>query len=865
MARGRLGSSLGYASGVRAPTGRKMTDEELNAFLLRKAHQAMNDDDGDVSALRADSFNAYMGREQGPDRDGHSTFTTRETLEVVEWTMPHIMRAFTASRNVVEFLPKGPDDEFNAKRETEIVNYYFSKRNDGFMAIYEWVKDALMQPVAYAKVYPKTTERKVWEKHRSLTEMELAQLSEEEGVEITSMDSRIVRVSTEYAPPPPQPQQLPPSPQPGPGGPPGMPPPGPQLPTSAPPGPGGPPMPPPPMPGMMGMMPPGLPAPEIEVEVYDVEVERVVEETIIQIDPLPPEEVLVDRDLTSLSLDKADSVIHRTDYTFTDLMEMGYSEEKLSQARTNLEQPEFQDERTNRLFYEDEDPDQWSEDDPSMRKYWLFESYVWVDYDGDGKSEFRKIVMVGGVILENEPVNYQPIIAMSSIPLSHKHNGTSYAEIVSEIQQVQTQIMRELLDNIYTINIRRKWLDERQITADFSTIDYLQQVDSEWIPVNGPPQSAVLYEPTTPIIADLLQAKDAMSEVFKMRTGVAPDLNVDPNVLQQSTAAAFTQAQSAAHQRTELLIRVLAETGIRVLFMKAHDLMRRYLDDDLSANLSNEWITVNPADWRDRQDVAVNVGLGHANRDQQMQVLMAILQEQKEALGMGLAKPEHIYATYERLVEAAGIGKAPLFFDNPLAPGYQPPPPPQPTPIEQAQVGVLTAQAQQLSSESQTKAMELQAKAQMEQRKAQIDGQKAMIELRKSEQDLRMAEAELEMKDAELRIKEAELQLKMAELEAKLAADIENVDADTVLKLSNAQKAIADAKVALMPQPAPQVQPDESMVSGVVAGLQDGISRSISEAIPKKSRAVRLNVRRGATGDLDGADIEYEGGSDDAD
>lgn len=770
-----------------------MTDEELVAFIMRKAHQAMNDDDGDISAQRADAFNAYMGREQGPDREGRSTFATRETLEVVEWLMPHVMTAFTASKNVVEYLPDGPEDQKRAREETQIVNHYFYHRNDGFMAIYTWVKDALMHPVAYMKCYPLTTERVVWERYRGLTDVELAEVSETEGVTIKGLDTREVEVLVPAPPPPPMP--------PAPGGQP----PGPQAPPGPPPGP-------PPPPEAQQLIP-------AMQEVYDIEVERRIEETVIRIEPCPPEEVLVDRDLTSLNLDDADSVIHRTDYTFTELLEMGYDEDKILEARANLEQPEFQDERTNRLFYEDEDPDQWSEDDPSMRKYWLFESYVRVDYEGDGKSELRKVVLVGGVILENEPINYQPMIAMSSIPLSHKHNGTSYAELVKDLQEVQTALNREILDNIYSINIRKKWISEDQITDDFSTIDYLQQVDTEWVPVKGPPAQAVFYEPTQAIVGDIIQTKQEFSELFKMRTGVAPDLNVDPNVLQQSTAAAFTQAQSGAHQRTALLIRILAETGMKTLFVKAHDMMRRYLDDDLSAQIAQEWVSSNPADWKERRNVKPNVGLGHANRDQLMQVLMAVLAEQKEALQLGLAKPQHIYATYERLIEATGVGEASLFFDNPLAPGYVPPQPPQPSPVEQAQVGVLSAQAQLFQADAGTKQLEAQAKAQSDQAKAQMEAQKAALAAEKGRQDYELNQAKLENERLKLQIERAKARLAEIEVESKLPADIENADADTVLKLANAQKAIADARVSM----------ETPFAEGIQAGLKEAMSDSRPE------------------------------------
>ena len=49
---------------------------------------------------------------------------------------------------------------------------------------------------------------------------------------------------------------------------------------------------------------------------------------------------------------------------------------------------------------------------------------------------------------------------------------------------------------------------------------------------------------------------------------------------------------------------------------------------------------------------------------------------QKEALGQGLAKPEHIKNTLEKLIEATNLGFYGQFFADPTAPGWKPPPPP---------------------------------------------------------------------------------------------------------------------------------------------------------------------------------------------
>lgn len=822
-------TDISQPAGVRKPGGGPMNDHELTAFLNRKIHQAMNDQEGDLSDERVNAFNNYLGKSDGTERDGHSSFTTREVFEIIEWSLPHLMRAFTSDRNIVEFVPEGPDDEDQARQDTEIVNYYIQEKNNAFVTIYNFAKDALMNPVGYIKVFPERKTRQQYRRFEGLVDEQLLDLLEDPEVSIESLTERVERVQvpahlvTQVAP-----GLAPPMLPPGPGAPPPGPAPGaPQGPLPGPPAPGGPP---PPM-GPPTPQPPPEPV-YIDLELYDVETVREIDETILRFEPLPGEEVLVDRDLTHIDLDRADSVIHRTGKTFTELIEMGYPEEKILEAGANQDQHEWNDERVNRLFYEDEDPDQHDEDDASMQKFWLHECYVWVDWDGDGLAEHRRIVMVGNVVLENDLIDYQPMVAMSAIPMQHKHNGLSYAQVVADIQKVQSQLYRQLLDNIYSLNLRRKWLSEQAITPDGATLDIAQNNLSEWVPVRGRPQDGVMYEPQTPIIADIVSAQQQVIELTKTRTGVAPDLNVDPNVLQQSTAAAFAQAQNGANQRLELLIRVMAETGLKKLFQKAHELMRRYIDQELHIRLSNkQWVKAKPSTWRERTDVRVNVGLGHANRDQQLQLMTAIIGLQKEDAPTGLVGPKQMYNARAKLIEVAGLGEAQRYFMDPEGDEYVPPQPPPPTPLEQAQVGVLSAQAESLNAEAGTKQVELQTKAQESRTKAAVEVAKMQAQLREKEIEAQLKERELALKDAELAAKQEEIR-NLLDLERdKMDAEIEHIDATTAKVTMEARKIGVDANLA--------------------------VEASKREA-KSTARVKTMSVKRDEKGEMTGADVRYD-------
>ena len=821
----RIGDTLTRPGTARPRDGEPMSDEELVGLIQRKVNLAMNDEDGALSDVRANLFDAYVGKRFGNERMGRSSIITREVLEAVEWAMPDYVEAFLTSPEIVEFQPQDPEDDDSAATETAAVNYYLRQNISGpFMPLYSWMKDALMQPTAYLKVYPETKEKKEFERYQGLDDNELEDLRNDPDIEIEHVESYEDEVELKpgvpmppggelvepIMPPPPLPPgpprppgpPMPPGPLP-PGLPPGQPPPPPSAGPGAPMGPGGPTG----MPSAQGI-PPGPLLPElpperpvlVRVPMHDVDVIRMTERTEIKLEPLPGEEVLIDRDTTEVDLDTAKSVIHRTRKTYTELLELGYDEDLIEEAGRTTGEHEFQDERVNRLFREDENPDLYEDDDAASAYYWLLECYMYVDYDGDGRAEFRRVVLINTTILENERCDFMPIVAMCSIPIPHKHNGTSPAELVYDLQRIQSQLHRQMLDNMYAINSRRKYIDESLLLTDGQTIDAIRQAVSEWVPTQGPPQAGLLFEPTTNIIGDVLQSITAIKELGKLRTGIAPDLNVDPAALKQSTAAAFTQAQSGAHKRQVLTIRVMGETGFRKLGIKLHQILRQYIDHEIRFKIKKQWRSTNPSEWRHRTDIAISPGLGQ--REQQVQTLMAVLAEQKEAMALGMTTPQQLFSTYSRLTESVGLTPTAKYFVDPESPEYVPPQPPPPSPLEQAQAEAMSAQAEDFRARAQThmvdaqgKMMAAQSKAQADTQKAEVDAQRVQADMQKAQLDAEIGLKKAQIEDAKLQVEQYRLQLEKARLEAELGkihADTGSVEATTVATLATARKTTAE-------------------------------------------------------------------------
>lgn len=705
-----------------------MSDSELVGFLGRKIYQSLNDEDGDISSTRQENLNYYIGAEYGTEREGYSKFVTRETLETVEWVLPSILRVFLSGDQIVSFDPVLPEDEPAAKQETDIANHQILKANNGqgFLALHHWIKDALMYPNGYIKAYVEDCVKTDVGMVTGVTEMGVQMLSDDPDVTILEQDSRQVLV------------QMPPNPN---------------------------------MPTQGGAQP---------VTVYDLKIRTTKQIRELRLEPVPPEECLVDNDLTTLDLDAADFVCHRRQRSFTDLVEAGYDPDELNMVGQG-DNYQWNDERVNRLFYTDENPDSADEDDRGMRMFWVHECYVRVDYDGDELSERRKITMIGNRIFDNEETNYQPMIALASILMQHKHTGMSYVDIVKDLQLLISILTRQVLDNIYKINVGKKVFSEDALTEDGATMEALLNPQAEFIPVRGAAQMAFAPEPITSIVGEILPVIQHFEQQRVTRTGVTPESTLDANSLQEVRQDVFANAMDRASQRIEMLVRIFAETGFRKLMLKVHQLLRSHWDIAKTVKIRGTWIDVDPQGWRDRTDMTVSTGLGFATKHQTLSMLVQMLSMQKEAAGSGLSNPQKIYNALDDLVAKSGLGDVRNFFVDPSGPEYQPPePPPDPNLI------LAQAQAQALQQEQQRKAQEFQVTAQIDSTKAQLDAQNKQA-------DIQLKQADQQIKLRELALREKEMIAEGTLKEGELAARVDNILADTQLKRAQADKTMVDA------------------------------------------------------------------------
>ena len=166
----------------------KLSDDKIRAIIGARLSRSLDGTDSELRSQRETALNFYYGRPLGNEVDGRSQVVTKDVMFTIKWMMPSLMRALSGSE-VFKFDPIGPQDAAQAKQESEYVRQVVWKKNPGFLLMYDWIKDALMQKVGYAHYYWEQSEKLRFDEYANLSEDQAAMtlLGLDEGGEVMLM------------------------------------------------------------------------------------------------------------------------------------------------------------------------------------------------------------------------------------------------------------------------------------------------------------------------------------------------------------------------------------------------------------------------------------------------------------------------------------------------------------------------------------------------------------------------------------------------------------------------------------------------------------------------------------------------------
>ncbi len=386
----------------------------------------------------------------------------------------------------------------------------------------------------------------------------------------------------------------------------------------------------------------------------------------------------------------------------------------------------------------------------------ITEHYVRMDYEGEGRACLYQVITGGdqSEILRKDgkecitPFDAIPFAATTPVPITHRFFGRSIADLVMPLQREKTALKRGALDNLYLHNNPR--VEVSEANAGPNTLDDLL-VSRPGGVVRTKSPGGLNWQVVPDITGSIFPMLQYLDAELETRSGLSKQTQgIDANALQNQSATAVAQVFSASQMRIKLIARIMAE-GVRDIFSLLHGTIRKHGQQQQTVRLRNAWINVDPRNWKTRDDMTINVGLGSGGKAQQFAQTMAIANVQKEMLAGGksnLVGDVQLYNTAAELTRIMGHKNPDKFFNDPSAINPQtgqllhpPPPPPSPPPdpkllVAQARAqldqATATHQAQIAQQKAQNDAIHLQVKAQMEIQlariKADLDAKMAVLD-----------------------------------------------------------------------------------------------------------------------------------------
>ena len=531
---------------------------------------------------------------------------------------------------------------------------------------------------------------------------------------------------------------------------------------------------------------------------YDGRLKKTEKKQLIKVESFSPEDLLIDREWTSPLLADCPYVCRLMRVTLSELKLMGFDAEPEDLRGSDGGETERLSE-INKL--ESSLLDEQSNDD-SMAQGWLRIEFILADLDGDGIAERVCVHRLQDKILKTETVSHVPIATFSPILNTHRWDGMSLDDTVGDLQKLNTDLLRQTLDNLkLTNNPRTKVLTDSNWTPLANLDDLLDSRIGGIIRMRDP--NAVVEQVTPFAAAASMPMLEYVQQMRENRTGVSrTSQGLNPDSL-NNTATGRQIDQTASQQRVELIARIAAETLLKPIFQGILKLLTDGGMEKLAFRLRDEFVEYDPNEWRDSYDMTINVGLGTGDKQQQGQSLMQIWQMQQAALPMGMATPQHLYHTAAKTIENAGFKDVQNFLQDPAKqPPQPPPPPPLPLQIEQMK---QQADAQRFQAESQQDAQRFQAESQqtlqLEQIKAQaqLQATKATLELQRANDERDSARETLKAQyDMQLKQQEMQFEQWKANLQAKTQKELKELEIAGKIQIAQigAQQAITLSDMA---------------------------------------------------------------------
>jgi len=616
----------------------QLEDEQPDFEELMRAQDAYeaasiggDQDGGELAMQRALSIDAFAGKNIEPAEVGRSQVVDFTLFETIQWMMPSFTRIFAGDDNIVEFMPFDEQDEEAAEQESDYLNYLVTQKNDWFTTVVEWVQDTLLSKNGYCMAQIEETLRTEVEEYRGQSAEQVSLLLDDD-VEVIGQ--------RQFDDPDYDPEQA----------------------IVVDPDTGEPVV--DPITGTVLIEPPA--------QFFDLQLRQSKPKKTLKLRVIPPERTKVDADCTDYTLKECDYFEVWDNVSISSLRQMGFDIDDEISADTEFDT--LEDIARDEILKNNNVRNERKTSDKASRK--VKARWIWArhDFDGDGISELIYTLRVGEEILDFEYATRIPVASMTPFINTHRHIGTSVADLVFDIQRIKTAILRNGLDSLYFSNSPQRAyskkvdIDDLQVSVPGGLIG----VDTELPDVAG----HIIDLPVPFVFPQAQEGLRHMDTVTEARVGVNRIFQgIDEGNLNHHDR--IGQLSTMASQRIEQIARIMGN-GIENLFGICHELLIKDGHQAESIKLRGRWVNFDPKQWKTGRDMNVVAPYAAGNKDSLLERLLVIKNVMSEAAqaGLPMVQQDNMYNMALELAKAADIMGTKFFTD----PASIPPPEPQPDP-----------------------------------------------------------------------------------------------------------------------------------------------------------------------------------------
>jgi predicted RNase H-like HicB family nuclease len=529
----------------------EMSWEEIEKTASTEIDAAIRFQKEVIVPKRETNWDRYYGRPLGNEIAGRSQYMSRDLLETVEWILPNLIKLFASADHKIELKVFSawaeengitPEQLGKALMDYIYKDLYSDESLGLFNVFYTWFKDALVSGSAYTKLF--------WEVDTTLAELD--EIVDPFGLdELNALPEVTIN--------------------------------------------------------QVKIQPTG------QAEVKGT-IERISKDQLV-CDNIPHWEFIFEEHTRSMNDDtgKGFTTIVTMDYLrrVNEAFSTGDEEffynldlvEALASDNSHIDYSN-EEERKRYLDYEILNAFVGAKAKGPKRRVQLTEWHTRIDTTGDGFLEDVKIYQANGNMIrwELNEANFVPCAKLSPILDCYKFQGIAYADLIVELQDLKTNLMRKMLDNFDLQNSGR-WFLKPNTPIDMAR--FLENVPGD---IHRVDPKKISNEAPQGFNSSNLSLLEYVEGIKENRTGSTRyNQGTDAGSLNQ-TAHGIQTIMSASMKRIEMIGTLFAEGGIKDFFKKAALLVQQNLSEPFAAKINGINYTIPPEALDGKIEAFVDMG-----------------------------------------------------------------------------------------------------------------------------------------------------------------------------------------------------------------------------------------------------------------